>query len=329
MRAHPLDGRHEVREPFERVVLALHRNEYSLRGAERIHREQAERRWAVDQDEIVFAEHALERGFQPRLASGQLHQLNFRAGELAIRRHQIKAARLASHASGRELAEPEQHLIDGARRRALVHAAAHGRVALRIEVDQQHAAARLSERSGEVHARGGLANSAFLIHHGEHSRGAHWPSSHSTRCLSALTNGTFSAITALQRTSAGRSPSSVRGCLPFTAASKPWGATRWRQVATNSARLVKARETTSAKPSAGRHASARPSCTSTLRSSSSMLACRRNAAFFWFASISATCHCGLAKASGIPGKPAPEPASATRAPAGNDRWGSTASESSR
>jgi hypothetical protein len=45
----------------------------------------------------------------------------------------------------------------------LVDATAHGGVALRIDVDEHHAPARPGQRGGEVDARRGLANAAFLI----------------------------------------------------------------------------------------------------------------------------------------------------------------------
>src|SRR4051812_20884795 len=42
VRAYPLDGGDEVRQTFERVVLALHRNEYTVRRRKPVHRKQAE-----------------------------------------------------------------------------------------------------------------------------------------------------------------------------------------------------------------------------------------------------------------------------------------------
>src|SRR5207248_5483291 len=115
---------------------------------------QAERWRAVDEHEIVLAADALERRFESRLAPGQLHELNLGAGELAIRRHEIKTALLAARARDRELAQTEQHVVHGASRGALVDAAAHGGVALRVEIDQKHAAARLGERRGKIHKIG-------------------------------------------------------------------------------------------------------------------------------------------------------------------------------
>src|SRR3990167_6927896 len=69
-----------------------------------------------------------------------------------------------------EPAEAEQRVVHGARDGALVDAASHGRVALRIEIDEQYSAPRLRERSGEIDACGRLADAALLVHHRQHAR---------------------------------------------------------------------------------------------------------------------------------------------------------------
>src|SRR5919201_4544814 len=55
---HRIDGGEELREPFERVVLALDRNQGGVAGREGIHGQQAQRRGAVDDDEVVVAQPA-------------------------------------------------------------------------------------------------------------------------------------------------------------------------------------------------------------------------------------------------------------------------------
>ena len=51
-----------------------------------------------------------------------------------------------------------------------VHAAAHGGIALRIEVDQQNALAELCECRREIDRGGGFADAAFLVGHTEDFR---------------------------------------------------------------------------------------------------------------------------------------------------------------
>ena len=52
---HLLDRVDEVRQPFEREVLALHRDHHAVRGAQAVERQQRQCRRAVDQHEIVVA----------------------------------------------------------------------------------------------------------------------------------------------------------------------------------------------------------------------------------------------------------------------------------
>src|SRR3546814_13398706 len=50
---------------------------------------------------------------------------------------------------------------------ALVDAAAHGRVALRVEVDQQYPLGRARQRGGEVHRRRRISDAALLVGNGD------------------------------------------------------------------------------------------------------------------------------------------------------------------
>ena len=47
-----VDRLHELREALERVVLGLHRHDHPVGGGERVHRQRAERRRAVEEDEV-------------------------------------------------------------------------------------------------------------------------------------------------------------------------------------------------------------------------------------------------------------------------------------
>src|SRR3990167_3240979 len=56
-----------------------------------------------------------------------------------------------------------QHVVNRVLKGVLVDTAAHGGVALRIEVDQQHAALGSHQRGRQVDAGSGLAHAAFLV----------------------------------------------------------------------------------------------------------------------------------------------------------------------
>ena len=55
MRAHLADRLHEIRQTFERVVFALHRNQYGVGGAQAVQRQQRKRWRAIEQNEVVIA----------------------------------------------------------------------------------------------------------------------------------------------------------------------------------------------------------------------------------------------------------------------------------
>ena len=114
MRAHFLHRLHEVGKAFERVVLALHRDHHGVRRAEAVDREQVQRRRAVEQDEVVFGRRFPRAlSFKPRLALVEIDELDFGAGELAIRRHEIEVAGRRAHAHARRSSSlAEQHLVD-------------------------------------------------------------------------------------------------------------------------------------------------------------------------------------------------------------------------
>src|SRR5262245_54951102 len=120
--------------------------------------------------------------------------------------------------------------------------------------------------------------------------------------------------------------SSSSGTFPFMASSRPPRPARWPAIRTNSASEPSARATTVSKDFFGFSASARPWITSTFGRRSIVQACLRKVTFLPVDSMRLYRRSRSAIASGRPGKPAPEPTSATVSPF---RCGRTASESSK
>ena len=54
-------------------------------------------------------------------------------------------------------------MIDGGRKLALVHAAAHGGIALRVKVNEQDAAPRSRQARAQIDAGGCLSDATLLI----------------------------------------------------------------------------------------------------------------------------------------------------------------------
>jgi hypothetical protein len=81
-RPHELDGMEQLREPLERVVLALDRHEHAVRGRQRVHSQRAQRGWTVDEDEVVAVAGRPERVREEGLAVVTASQLDRRPGQL-------------------------------------------------------------------------------------------------------------------------------------------------------------------------------------------------------------------------------------------------------
>lgn len=149
---------------FQSVVLALERNEDSIRSRERIQRQYAQGGWAVDKDDVKFLRihEGLKGGIQPV-------QMIFSTGEFKISAAKIHLAgdNFEAFKSSRlnlvgEQSFAHQHAV-GAGAFGFFQAQTAGRVGLGIEVEKQHAAAQSRDAGGEVNGSGGFAHTAFLV----------------------------------------------------------------------------------------------------------------------------------------------------------------------
>ena len=161
-----LDGIDQRAQAFQRVELALHRHDDRVRRGQRVQRQQRQCRRAVDQDEVVALAQRRQHGLEPLLAHVFAHQLDLDRGQVDIARQQVEALGSADDdVAHRGFAQ--QHFAHRVVQRALVDAAAGGRVALRVDVDQQHPLGRARERGRQVDRGGGLADPAFLVGDGD------------------------------------------------------------------------------------------------------------------------------------------------------------------
>ena len=158
--ADQVDRLHQLAQPFERVVLGLHRHEHAVGGGERVHGQRPERGRAVEEDEVVLRRPGRERLLEVALAVLALRELDDRAGELGLRGHEIEVR------EGRVLRQlGERRAVEQvvARRAVRAHAEPRGRVRLRVEVDDERALAGLREAGGEVDGGRRLADAALLV----------------------------------------------------------------------------------------------------------------------------------------------------------------------
>src|SRR5690606_948895 len=123
-------------------------------------------RRAVDDDVVVAAAQRFERALEPLLATVLVHQLDLGRGQVGVAGQQVVAfGGFDDRVLGVQLLE--QHVAGGRVQVALVDAAAHGGVALGVEIDQQHPLGRGGQRGGQVDCGGGLADAALLVGNGD------------------------------------------------------------------------------------------------------------------------------------------------------------------
>ena len=159
-----LDRRHQARQPLERVILALHRDQHRVRRRQAVERQDVQGRRAIDDHDVVAVPERRQGLLQPVFAPDRrVQELDLGHRQVLVAGQQVEAARIDGHDDVRRRAVAQQDVADRALEQALVHAAAHRRVALRVEIDQQHAAPGSGERGRQVDGRRRLADATLLV----------------------------------------------------------------------------------------------------------------------------------------------------------------------
>ena len=162
---HLFDGVDQVGQAFEREVFALHGHNHTVGRAQAVEGEHAQGRRAVNEHEVVVGVHGGQGLFEAALTALHLHQLDLGASEFAVGAQHPVAAFVGQ---GRRLGNggfTKQHVVDRQCHAAFVDARAHGGVALRVQIDQQHALTDLGQTRREVDRGGGFAHPALLVRH--------------------------------------------------------------------------------------------------------------------------------------------------------------------
>src|SRR4029079_14094313 len=135
-------------------------------GDERVEREQAERGRTVDEDPVEVLAQRLEQTPQPALAVDEAHKLDVGAGETAVSGHDLQVVDGARDDEARRIegrVALERAVYRAARGLLPTQPDAACRVALRIEVDEQHLLVGERERGREIDGGRGLPYPALLI----------------------------------------------------------------------------------------------------------------------------------------------------------------------
>ncbi len=155
-------GKH--RDAFERVILALERDQQPVHGRKAIQGEHAEGGRAVEDDEVelVAGANGLKGGTQAEQVVVATGKLDFHAAEIDFAGDDVEAVKGGGLDLFEQRAFAEQGAV-GAGAGGFVQADAAGGVGLRIDVHEEDALAEGGETGGEVDGRGGFAHPALLI----------------------------------------------------------------------------------------------------------------------------------------------------------------------
>src|SRR5258708_1385654 len=165
----PLDAALQLLHPLHPEVLALQRDDDLVGSHQRVDGKQAQRRRAVDDDEVVEAVHRLQLVLEDLLTPHLVDHLDLGRGQLQVGGDEVDLHQLGPHdqVAGMDLVVHQQ-VVDG-----LVelvrppYAHVDGQVRLRIEVDEENPLPQLRQAGAQVHACGGLADAAFLVGDGD------------------------------------------------------------------------------------------------------------------------------------------------------------------
>ena len=133
---HELDRSKELGQPFERIELALKRDENPGRGSQRVDREETKRRRTINQHEVVVVIDCRERLFEPMLTTIQAHELDLGADQVAVRWQQCEMAQRSSNDRLLGGLSAKQDVVDRRRQASLLEPESSRRVSLRIEIDK-------------------------------------------------------------------------------------------------------------------------------------------------------------------------------------------------
>src|SRR6266850_3176914 len=162
---HRLDDLEKCCDTLKCVVLRLHGDDHAGRRDERVQREQAERRRAIDEHVVVPVDDiARELVAQGHLAADRVEELDLGGRELERRWRDVDLLRLCrpDDRPKRDV-RVDEDVRDAALDRVEVDTETHGEVCLGVEVYAQDFVTERRERAAEIDGARGLADAAFLV----------------------------------------------------------------------------------------------------------------------------------------------------------------------
>ena len=165
---HLLDGVDQIGQAFKGKVFALHGHNNAVSAAQAIEREHGQTRGAVNQHKVVLCGDFCQGLLEAALAPFHIHQLHLSPGQLPVGAQNVVAATtlhqlVAFNARLCHRGRLQQYVVNTERQLSLIHPRTHGGIALRVEVDHQHALPHLGQTRRQVDGGSGFANATFLV----------------------------------------------------------------------------------------------------------------------------------------------------------------------
>jgi hypothetical protein len=183
-----IDSLKQLAEPLQGQKVRLQRDQDFLGGRQRVEREQAERRGAVDEAEVELLLVRLHRFTQDDLAADHADQLGLGADEIDVGRQQPEIGP-HEHQALHEIRRLGQHLIGAGLDTLGLDPEVDRQVGLGIEVDDDHAPARRGQCRRRVDRRRRLADPALLIQDCNRSQSINLAARGFRDCRSATSSG--------------------------------------------------------------------------------------------------------------------------------------------
>ncbi len=143
-----------------------------------------------------------QRVLQTHLPLRKIDQLDLGAGKLPVGWDKVETSRLRAKSDLVYFSFSKQHMVHCESKCTLIDAGTHGRVALGIEIDQEHAALHRREARREIHTGRGLTDPTFLVGDGD-DLGHCARTSMITRCRRPSMPGIRNSGTSMTRKSDG------------------------------------------------------------------------------------------------------------------------------
>ena len=164
-----LDGLEQLADPAVGEGLALEGDEDGVGGGQPVDGQHPERRWTVDQDQVVVAEDRFERPLEHVLAAGPGEEVDLRAGQVDGGGEEVEVG----HAGDREpdvghLGPADEDVVDRLLQGIGIEPQGEGEARLGVEVHHQGAAPELPGGHPQRLDGGRLGHPALLVGNGEY-----------------------------------------------------------------------------------------------------------------------------------------------------------------